>query len=231
MTADSRSGQAPFWQSKSLEEMTDFGMGKSLRRLRPLLPEQARGGGYRSHLLYRRRLPSSRQQDMPVPRLPQSAGKSRRLRSADPAKPQDHHLASAVVRLRPLVRRQRSLLVASAGFRRSELRACRGRLGARTGHSERDAGARRRARGLHRQLAVEIAKRSETAEVGGKSSARHKTSVREQPSSADSAVVSGCRPSKSACLDKMCLAMPRQRGTTILRKTEVNCDLRVWKNT
>ena len=85
---------------------------------------------------------------------------------ADPAKPQDHHLAAAVVRLRPLVRRQNlywwhPLVSGDPNSVHAAGVSVRG-----TGHSERDAGARRRARGLHRQLAAEIAKRSETAEVG-----------------------------------------------------------------
>ena len=37
----------PFWKRKTLREMTPRGVGEPVRRLRPLLPQQARGGGHR----------------------------------------------------------------------------------------------------------------------------------------------------------------------------------------
>ena len=46
-----------------------FGMGEPLRRLRQLLPQQARGGGDRPHLLHQCRLPAARRRDLPLPRL------------------------------------------------------------------------------------------------------------------------------------------------------------------
>ncbi len=51
----------PFWQTKTLEQMTPTRMGEHLRRLRPLLPQQARGRGHRQDLLHRRGLPAVRQ--------------------------------------------------------------------------------------------------------------------------------------------------------------------------
>ena len=38
-TADNSSDDIPFWRRKSLDEMTDFGMGKPVRRLRAMLPQ------------------------------------------------------------------------------------------------------------------------------------------------------------------------------------------------
>ena len=42
--------ELPFWRRKAMKDMTPRGVGEPVRRLRPLLPQQAAGGGLRPHL-------------------------------------------------------------------------------------------------------------------------------------------------------------------------------------
>ena len=154
---DSDKDDIPFWRRKSLAQMTKAGVGKPLRRLRPLLPQQARGGGHRQDLLHRRRLPPARRRGLPLPRLPAPARQGQRLRPPHPQKPRPHLLAAAVLRLRPRRRGQGPLLVAPARLRRPRHRPHRRRLRARPRRRQREGRARRGARGAHRQLAPEAA--------------------------------------------------------------------------
>src|SRR5581483_8450645 len=72
---------------------------------------------------------------------------------------QPHPLAAAELRLQARRRRARSLLVASACFRRSRQRARRRRLGARARALFGGRGARLRARGPHRAVAAAVAEK------------------------------------------------------------------------
>jgi len=132
-------------------------VGEPVRRLRPLLPQQADGGGHRPHLLHRRRLQAARWHELPLHRLQEPLGEGEGLRHADLAQHQPHLLAAADLRLQARRRRQGSVLVASAGLRRPGHRASLRSFGARQGRRERGRRAGRAARGSHRELAAEVA--------------------------------------------------------------------------
>ena len=105
-------------------EMTASRVGEPVRRLRPLLPGQARGRGRRHDLFHRHRLPAARRQELPLPRLRQPHRARARLRAADRGQSCRAQLAAADLRLPPGRGRPRSLLVAPAGLGRSGERAC-----------------------------------------------------------------------------------------------------------
>ena len=58
-------------------------MGEPVRRLRPLLPQQADRGGDRQALLHRRRLPAARRRELPLQGLQEPRRQGGRLRHAD----------------------------------------------------------------------------------------------------------------------------------------------------
>ena len=71
-----------------------------MRRLRPMLPQQAPGGGQRPHLLHRRRLPPARQPACRCRDYQNRHEKGQRLRPAHARKASKSGLAAAVLRLR-----------------------------------------------------------------------------------------------------------------------------------
>ena len=95
-------------------------VGIALRRLRQMLPVEARGRGHRRDLLHQRRLPAVRRRDLPLRRLCEPAGAGAGLRRADAAECPHHLLAAGHLRLPAGRRGQRPLLVASAGVGRPE---------------------------------------------------------------------------------------------------------------
>ena len=121
--------ELPFWRRKAMKDMTPGGVGEPVRRLRPLLPEQAAGGGHRPHLLHRRRLQAPGRADLPLHRLRQSLGQGEGLRHADDAQHQPHLMAAADLRLQARGGGEGFVLVASARLRRpgdgASRRGCR----------------------------------------------------------------------------------------------------------
>ena len=129
---------APFWRTKTMGEMTQARMGEPVRRLRPLLPEQADRRGHQPHGVHRRRLQAAGRRDLPLHRLCPPPGAREGLRAADPAQCAKALLAAADLRLSPGGRGARPVLVAPAGYPATPRRCTR--------PASRCAGAWRRAR-------------------------------------------------------------------------------------
>src|SRR5262249_55777053 len=105
------------------------------------------------HLFYRRRLPTARQLDVPLPRLSQPNREGEGLRSANPQKYKTNRVVAGELRLSPFGRGTRPLLVAPTRFGRPRDRAPGRDLGARARRRERGRGRGQRSRGPHRELA------------------------------------------------------------------------------
>ena len=132
------------------------GVGVAVRRLRQVLPGQARGRRrFLQDLFHRCRLQAARRRDLPLHRLQAPHRQGEGLRAADAAQHPPHRLAAAVLRLPARRRRQGPLLVASADLGRSGDRAHRRRLGARARRRDGGGGARRGAGGSDCRLAAE----------------------------------------------------------------------------
>ena len=129
---------APFWRTKRLGEMTQRRMGEPVRRLRPLLPEQADRRGHQRDRVHRRRLQAPGRADLPLHRLRPPPGQGEGLRAAHPAQCAPAFLAAADLRLQIGGRGARPLLVAPARVRPTRRRC--------TKPASRCAGASRRAR-------------------------------------------------------------------------------------
>src|SRR5581483_4628703 len=69
--------------AKEATRQNDAGrVGIALRRLRALLPDEARGRGYGAHLLHRHRLPALRRRDLPLQGLQEPQSPRARLPAA-----------------------------------------------------------------------------------------------------------------------------------------------------
>src|ERR1700761_3668523 len=88
-------------------------VGEPVRRVRPVLPAEARGRGYRRGPPHRYRLYPARRPHLPVPRLSPPAEARARLRAPDPRGGPDDRLAAADLRLPPRAGRRAALSVAS----------------------------------------------------------------------------------------------------------------------
>ena len=131
--------QAPFWRRKAMSEMTQRRMGEPVRRLRPLLPQQAdRRTTPTTHCSPTSAASCSTAQTCRCTRLCPPPGQGARLRAAHPAQCAAADLAAADLRLSPGGGGQGPRLVAPARLRRSA-RPC-------TRPASRCAGAWRRAR-------------------------------------------------------------------------------------
>ena len=89
-------------------------MGKPVRRLRPLLPEQADRRGHQRDGVYRRQLQAARLHKLPLQRLCPPPGQGEGLRAAHPAQCAAAQMAAADLRLSPGGGGQGSRLVAPA---------------------------------------------------------------------------------------------------------------------
>ena len=130
---NSKPESQPFWKLKAFEEMTTGGVGEPVRRLRALLPRQARGRRHRRHSLYRRRLHVARRQDLPLSRLSSPKQSGSRLRPADALRRSHALLAAGHLRLSTCLGRQGPTELASARLRFGGQRPRRRRLHPRAG--------------------------------------------------------------------------------------------------
>ena len=135
-------------------------MGKPVRRLRPLLPRQARGRRQRRDPFHRHRLQAARRQDLPLPRLSAASPAGSRLRQIDPGRGARTELAPGHLRLSAGRRRTGPLRLASARFGFAGQRARGRRLGARPGLGQRDRPCARTLAGPDRQMAEPQAARA-----------------------------------------------------------------------
>ena len=168
MATDRGPEEIPFWQRKSLAEMTDSeweslcdGCGRCcLNKLEEEGTDRTFYTDVGCRLLDG--------QSLPLPRLRAPAGEGRRLRAAHAGEPENHHLAAAVLRLRAARRRARTSIGGIRLFPATR-RPCMPPASrcAVACPGERDACARRRPRRPHRQLAAEAAKGGAAAEAAG----------------------------------------------------------------
>lgn len=87
-------------------------VGEPVRRLRPVLPDEARGRGYRRGPPHRYRLHAARRPDLPVPRLRKAAEARARLRAPDARGGAVDRVAAADLRVPARARRAAALPVA-----------------------------------------------------------------------------------------------------------------------
>src|SRR5450755_3091356 len=128
-------------------------MGKPVRRLSALLSRKARGRGYRQDLLHPRFLQVAGCRPLCLQRLCEPVRQGSGLRPAHAGKCPHPELVAAELRLQAGGGGPRSLLVASADFRRPQYGSRSRRLGARAGAGNRERDRGRRPRGPHRAMA------------------------------------------------------------------------------
>ena len=92
-------------------------MGKPMRRLRPLLPRQARGRGHGRDSFHRYRLQAARRQDVPMHRLSAPSPEGSRLRAADGGCGAQFELAPGHLRLSTGGQRTRTCTTGIRWFR------------------------------------------------------------------------------------------------------------------
>jgi hypothetical protein len=128
-------------------------MGKPMRRLRPLLPRQARGRGHGRDSFHGYWLQAARRQDMPMHRLSAPPPEGSRLREADGGRGPEFELAAGHLRLSVGGQGRGPVQLASAGVGFARQRARGGDLSARPGFGQRDRPCSRILAGPDRQMA------------------------------------------------------------------------------
>src|SRR6185437_15923841 len=128
-------------------------MGKLVRRLRPLLPRQARGRGHGRNSFHRYRLQAARRQDVPMHGLSAPPPACSRLRAAHGGRGAQSKLASRHLRLSIGGEGTGPARLASAGFGFARQRARGGRVGAGPGQGERERSCSGTLAGPDRQVA------------------------------------------------------------------------------